>query len=434
MKSSKNFKMFDYSRYLKQQKIYGILELEELQFIGKEKDFFYYIENLKGELKQNLFLIFDNEKAGFLSGLLLGEKRDVLEETKISFRDSNLSHILAISGMHVTYVSFGVKFLLDRITYNQRLKNGLMIAFLIFFAVFTGGSPSCLRACIMCSMIFLSKTVYRKNDFYISMLISLDIIFILNPYNIESVGLWLSYLSTFGMVYINQIKWLENKNKIFQNICSSLSCNLMIFPVICNCYHKISLTFLISNLLISFAISPIMIFGYIHLFLGKFSIIFSFIEMVLLDFILGVGKFFGNLQLSKIIFPSIPIYFWIIYYLIILSSIYFYKHKELFEQLKMYLKYIVIIFIGIMIIFCVPKKSYFEIHFLDVGQGDCTLIITPSRKTILIDGGNNEGYDNGENVVAPYLLNNGISKINYLVVSHRRFRPYWRTVLYFRKY
>ena len=67
------------------------------------------------------------------------------------------------------------------------------------------------------------------------------------------------------------------------------------------------------------------------------------------------------------------------------------------------------------------EKQNLEIHFLDVGQGDCTLIITPENRKILIDGGNNEGYDNGENVVAPYLLKNGITKIDYVVISHRRF-------------
>lgn len=68
-----------------------------------------------------------------------------------------------------------------------------------------------------------------------------------------------------------------------------------------------------------------------------------------------------------------------------------------------------------------PKKQKLEIHFLDVGQGDCTLIITPKHKTILVDGGNNEGYDNGKNIVVPYLFKNGISQIDYIIISHRRF-------------
>lgn len=419
-KTSKNFKLFDYSRYLRQQKIYGILKVEQSYKIDEEKDLFYQLEKLKSKLKQNLFLIFDKEQAGFLEGLLLGDKTEILEETKQNFQNSNLSHILAISGMHVVYVSLGVKFLLNLVTKNQKLKNGLMICFLIFFAIFTGGSSSCLRACIMCSMIFLSKLVYRKNDFYTSLLLSLDILLVLNCYHIESVGLWLSYFSTFGIVYICINPTLK-ENFLLGNIKTSIACNLMIFPIISNCYNKISFTFLISNFLVSLWIGPIIILGYIHLLFGKFSIWFSWIEELLLNFILKVAAFFSNLRISKIPFPTIHLYFWIIYYLLLLSFIYFYHHKELFHQLRRKILYGIsfLILVGVIILF--PKNKELEIHFLDVGQGDCTVILTPSRKTILIDGGNNEEYDNGKNIVMPYLLKNGISKVDYLMVSHRRF-------------
>lgn len=80
------------------------------------------------------------------------------------------------------------------------------------------------------------------------------------------------------------------------------------------------------------------------------------------------------------------------------------------------------------------KEKEFEIHFLDVGQGDCSLILTPKGKSILIDGGTNEGFDNGKSVIIPYLLKNQITKIDYVILSHRRFRPYRRSILYLRKY
>ena len=105
--------------------------------------------------------------------------------------------------------------------------------------------------------------------------------------------------------------------------------------------------------------------------------------------------------------------------------VYFSNNKEKFGILINYLKckirYLIYIF-GICIVILLViffGKSNLEIHFLDVGQGDCSLIITPSKKTILIDGGNNEGYDNGENVIMPYLLKNGITAIDYVIVSHR---------------
>ena len=414
--SSKNFKLFDYSDYLKQQKIYGVLDTNKIVKIAEEKDIFYYIERFKLHLKQNLYEVFEKEQAGFLAGLLLGDKESVSSETKDDFQDSSLSHILAISGMHVVYVSFGMKFLLDLFIARQRLKNFLMMFLLIFFAFFTGGSPSCLRACLMCSMVYLSKVVYRKNDFYVSFIFSLNILLLINCYYIKSIGLWLSYFATFGIVYFQN---KQKSNIISESIKTSLASNVMIFPIIWNCYNRISLTFFISNMLVSFLIGPTIVLGYIHLFLGQFSNWFAILEKGLLSFIFYWAKSFGSLKLSRILVPSISVYYWMIYYIFIIGAFYLYHHQEMWIKRKKQMISFSFVFLVVGIFILFPKERDLEIHFLDVGQGDCTLIITPQRRTILIDGGNNEGYDNGKNIVAPYLLKNGFKTVDYLIVSHR---------------
>ena len=423
-KSSGNRKIFDYSRYLRQNKIYGILKVEKVRKLYTEKDIAYYIENFKRKLKGNLFLVFDSNEAGFLAGLLLGDKSEVLETTKEDFQNSSLSHILAISGMHVVYVTMGMKWILDLLTPRQRFKNGFMIFFLIFFAIFTGSSPSCLRACIMCSIVFFSKLVYRQPNFYMSLLVSLDVILIINCYYLESVGLWLSFLTTFGIVYFNP------KNTVMV----SIVCNAMIIPIVWNCYNKVSLVFCFSNLIASILIGPIMILGYIHLFLGSIISCFAFAEKALLTVLFQVAEFFSSFKISRILVPSIPVYFWVFYYILLIGFKYFYCHKDIFQKWKKSIIGIIILFFIIGIIILIPKENDLEIHFLNVGQGDCTLIITPKKKTILIDGGNNEGYDYGKNVIVTYLLKNGFCKVDYIMISHRRFRPYWWTILCFRKY
>lgn len=417
IKSSKNFKLFDYARFLRQQKIYGVLEYSSLNKIGQEKDISYYLEKVKSKLENNIYEVFDEKKAGFLSGLLLGDKGKVFDETLEDFRNSSLSHILALSGLHIIYVSIGIRTILDLITPKQKLKNLLMIFILMFFAVWTGESPSCLRACIMCSMVYLSKIFYRKNDFYISLLFSLDVILIINCYNIEGIGLWLSYFSTFGMVYIGNN--FSSKNSIFESIKISIICNVMIIPIIWNCYNKISLIFIISNLFVSYLIGPIIILGYIHLFFGKISIFFSFFENYLLDFVFGVAKKIGKLKYSNILVPSLPVFGWIVYYVIIIGIIYLCNNKDLFKKFQKKIILFIISLLLSILVFIIPTRNDFEIHFLDVGQGDSSLIITPQKQVILIDGGNNEGYDNGENIVGPYLLKNGFNKVDYMIVSHR---------------
>ena len=121
----------------------------------------------------------------------------------------------------------------------------------------------------------------------------------------------------------------------------------MIIPIIWNSYNTFSLTFLISNFFSSFLIGPIIILGYVNLFLCK--LFFPFIESFLLNILFKIAEIVGNLSFSKIYVPSIPIIIWIFYYILIFAIIVFLKNKYIFKKLISYLKYKIkyIIYIGV---------------------------------------------------------------------------------------
>lgn len=366
-KTYKNFGLSNYINYLKSQKIIGILRVEIISKIGEDKDAFFYLEILKNSLKQNLSKSFDKDKAGFLEGLLIGDKTNISEEIKEDFQDSGLSHILAISGMHVVYVSSGMEFILEKLVRKRRLECYIMILLLAFFAIFTGGSPSCLRACIMLAMCYIAELVFRKNNSYIALLVSFDIILLINCYNIFSIGFWLSFLSTFGIVYFN--KTFSFKNSFLDSLKISIVSNLMIFPIICNCFNKISFTFLLSNICVSMVIGPIIIIGYIFLFFGNYLSFFAFIEDAILEFILFVAKTVGKFRISKIPFPNIPIYFCIIYYIVLLSVGYLLKYKEIWEKYKKQVFYTITILIVVRHYFYISQKWQFRNSFFRCASG-----------------------------------------------------------------
>ena len=101
----RNSKGVDYARNLRQSKIYGILNIEKCIKVNEERNFFVSLYKYKYKLETDLFKIFSRDKAGFLNGILLGDKNYISEEINESFKNSNLSHIIAISGMHVVYVN-----------------------------------------------------------------------------------------------------------------------------------------------------------------------------------------------------------------------------------------------------------------------------------------------------------------------------------------
>lgn len=125
-------------------------------------------------------------KRAFYQVFCFGNKQDLSEEIKTNFEKSSLSHVLAISGMHVIYVIGAVSFILDKLIYSKKIKNVILIIFLSVFCIFVGSSPSCLRACIMMIVLLVSQNLYRKNDFFSSWCLAFSIILCMNFYNIEN--------------------------------------------------------------------------------------------------------------------------------------------------------------------------------------------------------------------------------------------------------
>lgn len=291
--------------------------------------------------------------------------------------------------------------------------------------------------------IILCSLFYKKNNFYISLILSLLFIVIINPYNIFSIGMWLSYAGTIGIVLTYDF-WhrVIFRKKCYKGFVLSISAQIFIIPIMIYVFNYFSLTFFISNIITSIFISYILAIGYISIFISFiFSPLSKFIshfEKGMIYIILKTANIVSQIPLSKIFVITPNFYLIIIYYIILFSFIiYFRNHK--FHMLRIFLckrylyllllkfynkkrfKKIVIISIVLCLIIQVYKIDFnLKIYFVDVGQGDCTLIITPYGKRILIDGGegNSDKYDYGEKVVFPYLLDREIKRIDYMIVSH----------------
>ncbi len=452
---SRNYKGFNYRNYLKSKKIYGIVDLEKVEIIDKKIDFDAVLGNISNHLNLKIKSLYgDNEYSNFLNSILLGKTDDLDENIIENFRDVNISHILAISGLHISYIVIGLKFVLNKIIKNVKMQNILLVLMLFFFCALTGFSVSCMRASIMNSLILISFNLNKKNNFYKSFFISFIILILLNPFNIYNVGMWLSFLSTLSIVlfykllyrifekYLKKVKHRDMYLKILKVVLISVSAQILIFPISIYEFNLISLSFIISNFLVSFIIGPILILGYITLFLSyiknPFNKFLIYIEKILIDIILKISEVLSKIPFSKF-YVKTPYFISIVgFYIFVFVIILLFKKRK-YSILKMilsikyfkkvvrkyyqrYIKIIIIIIIILIMIFKINiiKINDLELHFIDVGQGDSTLIITPGKKNILIDGGegNSDKYDYGKNVLLPYLLDRRITKIDYLIISH----------------
>jgi len=460
----RNYKGFDYSSYLKQLNIYGTIECDKLQLIErKQANKIFQISNtVLNRIIISTKQILNEETSSVLLGLILGYKIDIDEEMQQNFRNASMSHILAVSGMHITYVILGINIILKNII-GKRNSNILSIVVLIFYMFITNFSPSITRAGIMGIMVIFSKIVYRKNDIYTSMSISLFIILIYNPYLIQNLGLKLSYFGVLGIVAFNKsiLKFLNNikiKSKLYKYkirpkinksldkikeiISVSTSVQLAILPIILYNLNNLNPYLLISNLILSITIGPIVILGFLFIVIilinMKIAKMFSLTIEIGIKILISISKI-GKAPFSKIYISTPKIYSIIIYYLLILILFFIYniysskkpnitqvRIRNLIALLKIKLrinkdivkKIIISIILILVVIKLYPKDL--KINFIDVGQGDSCLIITPQNKTILIDGGGsmNSDFNVGKNTLIPYILDRGFTKIDIVIISH----------------
>ena len=474
---------FDYQLYLKSINIYGILNVENYQKISSdnvnaiEKS----IHTIKLAITENIENLLEKEEQQIVKGLILGDTTVLEEELKEKFQISNISHVLAVSGMHIIYIIMGIEIILKKCLGKRHVKYVAILG-LVFYMSITGFTSSIVRAGIMGMMNIVAFLVYRKNDIWTSIAISLGAILIQNPYAITGVGLQLSYLGTIGIIlfnknvkqYLDHIKCIKNNiyiktskriSKIVEHlkdmISVTLSAQMMILPIMLYHFNMIGIYFVITNILVSMIIGPIMFLAiififssFIHLQISQFiSIFLSFSIKILIQI-----SNLSNLPFSKIYVPTPSILCIIIYYIAILvgNQIYMLYASKYINHTKVRIKNIIalikyklyqkkkntrevyrtilkernvkacivrtykVIFLIIFLIGIYRFPKDLEIHFLDVGQGDSCFIITPNRKTILIDGGGSTSstFDVGKDTLIPYLLDKGYTKIDYVFISH----------------
>ena len=455
---ARNYNGFNYKQYLKTLKIYGTVKAEKIEILTKNKaNPIMQISNKTFlKIKNNIEKTYSDKMAKIILGVMLGDTTEIDDETKEDFANSNISHVLAVSGLHISYIILLATKSTKSIFGKRQSKIIASIILVIYMAV-TGFSISVVRASLMGILTCMAFVVYRKSDTLNNIAISALIILISNPYNLISISFLLTYGGTLGIIYFQPViekviksfkirnrKWkyvylrIQRKcENIISIISVSISAQIIIAPIMSLYFNSAGLGFLITNLLLSFVIGIIVIGGFIQILISLISIkagiaLAKIIEIPLYGIII-ISKI--NIANFKVITPDI--YQVILYYIAVCILAYLYKifnqrHCNITQERikntlyllryksRPYFKKIKILIIILVIIFYSINKipDNLKIYFIDVGQGDSTLIVTPNNKKILIDGGGSSSYDVGKNTLLPYLLDRKIKKIDYILISH----------------
>ena len=386
--------VFNYKKYLERKEIYYILQTNTIDKIKNNENIIYDIKNILIERINKI-----KKSSSYILAFTLGLKNDIEEEVTKSYQENGVSHLFAISGMHISLFSSLLYFLAKKISYNNYYNFFIVLAFLIFYMILLDYPISVVRTIVMFIIFKINKLFNLHIKPLDLMLLVFVIITAFNPYVIYEVSFQFSYIISFYLVVFN-----KNINKVkHKKIYMSFICFIVSLPIVLNNYYQFSLVIILLNLIfipyVSIIIFPLSIITLMFPFLD--NILYFFIKI--LEY---VSKLFSNIDILKINIAKPSIYLIMFYYLIITLSIY---NK----------KYLIVLLITLLI-----HKNYiyfdnkFKVTFLDVSQGDSTLL-TNKENTILIDTGGSYFYeDMSLNKTIPYLKSLGRTKINYLIITH----------------
>lgn len=416
---ARNYKGYNYKQYLKTKKIIGTVELEKAKILKSSNGSF--IHNIQKYIKDTINGTLTDEEGNLLLAILLGDKDKLSEDIQESFKTSNLSHMLAVSGAHVSYIILELTYVLQNSIIGKKNGKIVCIIFLLVFMAITNFTPSVTRACIMAVLTLFSGIIYRKSDVYTNISVAALITLIFNPYSLLDLGFQLSYGGTIGIIiFIKRIQEKKSNSKVINYIKQmalvSIYANIIIIPIMMYHFNTVSFTFIISNIMASPILGIIVITGFLFIIASitvkpLTRLIAIFIKPIL-SILIKISQICSKLPFSNILVVTPYMFNVISYYAIILYCI---KSKKN-NKCKIIICLLIVLILINFIIYIFPQKL--RIFFIDVGQGDSTLIITPDIKTVLVDGGGSDSFDVGEKVLLPYLLDRRILKVDYVLISH----------------
>lgn len=425
-KSATNEGEFDRARFYRSQGIDFSVKADDIKTsAGKHAWYYHRLERLRDTLSASLLSVTDETTAGVLSSMLLGDKSYLDDEIKDLYQVSGISHILAISGLHISVVGMAFYRLLRkrRVSYTAAfICSGALI---LSYAVMTGNAVSTRRAVGMFILTMLAAALGRCADMLNSL--GIMVIYLLwdNPMVLGYAGFVFSVGAILAIGIVTPVMSAPKGEKFW----ASVSIQLPMLPVVAMNYYELPLFAVFVNLVVIPALPVIFISGLlasvagcVGAIPGKVLVFPAFAVLKLYELLCGLVM---KLPGASVITGAPDGYRMFLFYaalsgfLVVFSL----KKRAIERGLKgkrpiLYNVQRAVCTAVLLAILLVKPKAAAQLDILDVGQGDGIFYRFESGTCIFIDGGSLDRKQLGENVILPFLKYNGVQGISYWFVSH----------------
>jgi competence protein ComEC len=428
---------FDYRKYLTTKRIFGITYLSQdsgIEIISKKTANPYYSLFIY-PLRSWMLKLFDNTLSvlprALMSGFLLGETRNIPKDIYQMFRDTGTLHLLAVSGSNVGLVILIVLGFLRFLRIPKVYATIIVLVVIVVFANLVQNEPSVVRAGIMAGVALAGLLLYKNLDALNIVSFAALLILVYSPLLLFDVGFQLSFVSVFGVIYFVPkmskyiSKYIPQAKKnlwrwvIYPSIVS-LAVEIVVIPILAYYFNFVPLITVVANLFIVPLAGVSVFFGCVIIFFGILSFylagLVGWAGNLVLSLTIYLLNFFAHLPISKLRVPSPSLFAMLNYYFVLVLLFEVGTSRKLRNILVFYLALLSCFYIWSYALN--PKSKEIELVFLDAGRGEVALLKTSDNRAILFNGGGVWGnFNAGEKVVVWYLLKNGITTLDGLVLT-----------------
>lgn len=431
---------FDYGQYLARRDVHGILRVADggltVTGVGGR-----WTLRVLGRVRARVLRILD---AGLdppydalAAGILLGERRSIPDDILDAFRDGGVIHVLVVSGANFALLVGAAYVLLAalRIPLTAVYVGTMLMA--VAFAAMVGPQPPVLRALLVCLVYLGARLLERGSSAMNALAVSVTILLLWNPYSLFDAGFQLSYAATGGLLYFAP-RWMAALAPIGDRVSSTwlgrkvwtgvvgatvvtIAVQLCTTPVTLYHFQRVSVAGFVSNLPVGIIVAGATVCALVTTAVGFVSLTASSVltnsVWVLLAALVRVVEYFAESPYAVLLAPRAVAPFLAVYLFLVLTITHFGDVRRRVRQWGV---------VGLAAASCsvwavalTEPLRVLTVTFLDVGQGDATVVQCPDGTTVVVDGGNRtRATDYGEAVVVPHLLSAADTRIEHVVMTH----------------
>lgn len=454
---------FDSKKYYLSLGFYGKIEAGTIEVINSDysgiRQGLYemrmeIIERLEKLCSDNkgIFSIINN-KNGIIGAIILGDKTDLDSDIKELYSVSGIAHILAISGLHISFIGMAIYRLLRR-RFRFLFSAAVSIPVVLSFGIMSGFGISTIRAIIMFILKIIGEVLGRKYDAITAISLAGLVLLVQNPFVVCNSGFQMSFGAIISIVLILPIveEILNTDNKIIKVLSANFTISLVMNPILAWNYYELPTFSFLLNIVVVPLMSVVIVSSIVGIFCS--CIMFGFGKVVIFPGcgILELYTFLCNIinksSVASIVVGQPKVTIIIVYYAILLVVLFGLKNirtkytraekerniikKETGlvlekkakkerrikgQNVKLRLACIVGFLLLNCLIYYIPNPGFY-ITFINVGQGDGILIHGDNGTKVMVDGGSTSEKQVAKNCIVPYLKAEGIGTIDYSIITH----------------